>query len=136
MFSVVADPCVGQQLGGHIGPPLQVKINVTSYMTKETSDNNFSKDVLESSTPVLVDFWAPWCGPCRQLSPIIDAIASEAAGKFEVVKCNIDENPEMPSKLGVRSIPTLMIFKGGKLVDTKIGSLPKSALHEWIKSNI
>lgn len=105
-------------------------------MTKETSDNNFSKDVLESSVPVLVDFWAPWCGPCRQLSPIIDSIATEAAGKFDVVKCNIDENPEVPSKYGVRSIPTLMIFKDGKLVDTKIGSLPKSALHEWIKSNI
>ena len=105
-------------------------------MTKETNDQNFTQDVINSTTPVLVDFWAPWCGPCRQLSPIIDEIAKDTEGKLAVVKCNIDENPEMPSKLGVRSIPTLMIFKGGKVVDTKIGSLPKSALHEWIKSNI
>lgn len=105
-------------------------------MTKETTDQNFSSDVLQSSQPVLVDFWAPWCGPCRQLAPIIDEVAKDTVGKLEVFKCNIDENPEMPSKFGVRSIPTLMIFKGGKLVDTKIGSLPKSALHEWIKSHI
>jgi len=105
-------------------------------MTKETTDQSFSQDVLNSSKPVLIDFWAPWCGPCRQLGPIVDEIAKEAAGKFEVFKCNIDENPEVPSKFGVRSIPTLMIFKDGKLVDTKIGSLPKSALHDWIKSNI
>lgn len=105
-------------------------------MTKETTDQNFNSDVLQSSQPVLVDFWAPWCGPCRQLAPIIDDIAKDTAGKLEVFKCNIDENPEMPSKFGVRSIPTLMIFKGGKLVDTKIGSLPKSALHEWIKTHI
>jgi len=104
-------------------------------MTKETSDNNFQKDVLESSTAVLVDFWAPWCGPCRQLSPIIDEVAKELAGKIEVVKCNVDENPEVPSKFMVRGIPTLMIFKGGKLVDTKVGSLPKAALLEWVKSN-
>src|SRR3989338_2667890 len=100
-------------------------------MIKETNDNNFESDVLKNSLPVLVDFWAPWCGPCRQLAPIIDGIAKETVGTMDVVKCNIDENPEAPSKYGVRSIPTLMIFKGGKLVDTKIGSLPKSALHEW-----
>ncbi len=105
-------------------------------MTKETTDQNFAAEVLQSSTPVLVDFWAPWCGPCRQLAPIVDEIAKETEGKLAVFKCNIDENPEMPSKFGVRSIPTLMIFKDGKLLDTKIGSLPKSALHEWIKDNL
>ncbi len=105
-------------------------------MTKETTDQNFATEVLQSSTPVLVDFWAPWCGPCRQLAPIVDEIAKETEGKLAVFKCNIDENPEMPSKFGVRSIPTLMIFKDGKLLDTKIGSLPKSALHEWIKDNL
>ena len=105
-------------------------------MTKEINDQSFEADVLQSSIPVLVDFWAPWCGPCRQLSPIIDDIATEIAGKVLVVKCNIDENPEVPSKYGVRSIPTLMIFKDGKLTDTKIGSLPKSALLEWVKSSI
>lgn len=104
-------------------------------MAKETTDNNFNKDVLESSTPVLVDFWAPWCGPCRQLSPIVEDISKDLAGKLEVYKCNIDENPETPSKYAVRGIPTLMIFKDGKIVDTKVGSLPKSALMEWIKNN-
>ncbi len=105
-------------------------------MTKETSDQNFEQDVLKSNLPVLVDFWAPWCGPCRQLGPIIDDIAKDTEGKLAVFKCNIDENPEVPSKLGVRSIPTMMIFKDGKVADTKIGSLPKSALHDWIKANI
>ena len=105
-------------------------------MTKETTDQNFNNDVLKSSQPVLVDFWAPWCGPCRQLTPIIDEIAKDTEGKLAVFKCNIDENPEVPSKFGVRSIPTLMLFKDGKLLDTKIGSLPKSALHEWIKGQI
>jgi thioredoxin 1 len=104
-------------------------------MTKETTDNNFQKDVLDSNIPVLVDFWAPWCGPCRQLAPTIDELAKELAGKIEVVKCNVDENPEIPSKFMVRGIPTLMIFKGGKVVDTKVGSLPKSALIEWVKNN-
>lgn len=104
-------------------------------MTKEITDKNFSQDVLESNTPVLVDFWAPWCGPCRQLSPIIEEISKDLAGKVEVYKCNIDENPETPSKYAVRGIPTLMLFKDGKVVDTKVGALPKSALLEWIKNN-
>ena len=103
-------------------------------MTKETSDQNFPQDVLQSTLPVLVDFWAPWCGPCRQLGPIVDEIAKDTEGQLAVFKCNIDENPEVPSKFGVRSIPTMMIFKGGKLIDTKIGSLPKSGLHEWINA--
>ena len=104
-------------------------------MTKETSDNNFQADVLNSNLPVLVDFWAPWCGPCSQLSPTLEELSKELAGKIEVVKCNVDENPEIPSKYMVRSIPTLIIFKDGKVVDTKVGALPKSALVEWIKSN-
>ena len=75
-------------------------------MTKETSDNSFTQDVLDSKLPVLVDFWAPWCGPCRQLSPIVDEVAKDFAGKIEVFKCNVDENPEVPSKHMVRGIPT------------------------------
>ncbi len=105
-------------------------------MTKETTDNNFQKDVLQSKGLVLVDFWAPWCAPCRQLSPIIDDIANELDGKVQVFKCNVDENPEIPSQHAVRGIPTLMIFKDGKKIDTKVGALPKAALQEWIKGNL
>ena len=104
-------------------------------MTKETSDANFENDVLKSSKITLVDFWAPWCGPCRQLSPIIDEVAKDLEGKLEVFKCNVDENPEVPSKYAVRGIPTLMLFKDGKIIDTKVGSLPKSGLLEWVKNN-
>ena len=105
-------------------------------MAKETTDNSFTKDVLESKNITLVDFWAPWCGPCRQLSPLIEELAKDMAGQVEVFKCNIDENPEIPSKYSVRGIPTLMIFKDGKILDTKVGSLPKSALYEWVKNSI
>ena len=104
-------------------------------MSKDTSDNNFQKDVLESSKLTLVDFWAPWCGPCRQLSPIVDEVAKELEGQIEVFKCNVDDNPEVPSKYMVRGIPSLMLFKDGELVDTKVGSVPKSGLLEWIRDN-
>lgn len=105
-------------------------------MTKETTDKTFSSEVLNAKTPVLVDFWAPWCGPCRQLSPTIDEIAKDFAGKIEVYKCNVDDNPETPSQFGVRGIPSLMIFKDGKLVDSKVGASPKASLVEWISKNL
>ena len=105
-------------------------------MTKETTDKTFSSEVLNAKTPVLVDFWAPWCGPCRQLSPTIDKIAKDFAGKIEVYKCNVDDNPETPSQFGVRGIPSLMIFKDGKLVDSKVGASPKASLVEWISKNL
>ncbi|NBX52478.1 MAG: thioredoxin [Proteobacteria bacterium] len=105
-------------------------------MTKETTDAKFSSDVLNSQTLVLVDFWAPWCGPCRQLSPTIDEISKDCEGKIEVFKCNVDENPEAPSKYGVRGIPSLMLFKGGKLIDSKVGASPKAILVEWINKHL
>lgn len=105
-------------------------------MSKETTDANFKNDVLSSTKPVLVDFWAPWCNPCRMLTPIIDEVSKELADKIEVFKVNVDDNPDTPSQYMVRGIPALMIFKDGKLVDSKVGSLPKGALIEWINKSI
>lgn len=105
-------------------------------MAKEITDNNFEQEVLNSSKAVLVDFWAPWCGPCRQLSPVVEELSKDLADQITVYKCNIDEQPETPSKYAVRGIPTLMIFKNGKLVNSKVGALPKSALYEWVRSNL
>jgi thioredoxin 1 len=105
-------------------------------MSKHTSDNTFENDVLKSAKPVLVDFWAEWCGPCRSLTPLIDQLSVDMANEIEVFKCNVDDNPETPSKYMVRGIPALMIFKDGKLVDSKVGSLPKNTLYEWVKKSI
>ncbi len=98
------------------------------------SDADFENEVLKSDQPVMVDFWAEWCGPCKALSPIVDEVANEVAGKMKVVKVNIDENPNAPTKYGVRGIPTLMVFKGGELVDTKVGGMSKTQLNEWLDS--
>lgn len=103
-------------------------------MTHETTDVNFEKDVLKNDGYTLVDFWAEWCRPCKQLSPIIDDIATDQENGLSVYKVNIDENPNTPAKYNVRGIPTLMIFKDGKPVGTKVGSLPKSSIIEWIES--
>ena len=101
--------------------------------TNKTSDNTFQDDISSQSKLVLVDFWAEWCGPCKQISPILEEIANEK-DNLNILKLNIDENPATPQKYNVRGIPTLMLFKDGKLIDTKIGSLPKSSLEDWINS--
>ncbi len=104
-------------------------------MVLSTTDSDFEQDVINSDKLVLVDFWAEWCGPCRQLLPTIEEISKEMNSKLKVVKVNIDENPNTPSKYGVRGIPTLILFKNGKQIATKVGSLPKSSLVEWIEEN-
>lgn len=101
-----------------------------------TTDSSFEQDVLNSDKPVLVDFWAEWCGPCKQLSPILDSVASKVGADVKVVKVNIDESPETPTKYGVRGIPTLMIFKGGEVADIKVGAMPESQLEEWVRANM
>ena len=99
----------------------------------EGTDFNFDQEVLKSETPVLVDFWAPWCGPCRAIAPIVEELASEYEGKLKVVKLNTDENQDVAIKYGIRSIPTLGIFKDGKVVDAVIGAVPKNHLVGKIK---
>lgn len=103
-------------------------------MTQHVSDNEFNQKVLQSGKPVLVDFWAEWCGPCRQVGPVLDELSTEMANKLTIAKVNIDQNPETPSKYGVRGIPTMIIFKDGQAVATKVGAMPKSKIVEWIDS--
>ena len=103
---------------------------------QQVTDSNFETEVLKASGPVLVDFWAEWCGPCRALTPSLDALAVEKSGQIKVVKVNVDESPDAPSKYGVRSIPALYIFKGGQVIAQTVGALPKSELFKWVESSI
>lgn len=100
------------------------------------TDASFEQDVIKSDVPVLVDFWAPWCGPCRMVAPIVEDIAKEFDGKIKVYKLNTDENPRVASEYGIRSIPTLMIFKGGEKVDTVVGAVPKTTLAGTITKHL
>jgi thioredoxin 1 len=104
--------------------------------THKVSDASFDADVLKSTTPVVVDFWAEWCGPCKMIGPALEEIAHALGPKVKIVKINIDENPQTPSKYGVRGIPTLMVFKGGAVSSTQVGAAPKGQLQSWIEQSI
>ena len=104
--------------------------------TRHSTDSDFDTDVLKASGPIVVDFWAEWCGPCRAIGPALEEISEALSGQVEIVKVNIDENPATPQNYGVRGIPTLLIFKDGEVVAEKIGALPKSQLEKWVKENL
>ncbi|HPG02342.1 MAG: thioredoxin TrxA [Hyphomicrobiales bacterium] len=104
--------------------------------TSKVTDASFEADVLKSSEPVVVDFWAEWCGPCKMIGPSLEEIATEMQGKVKIAKVNVDENPGVAGKLGIRSIPTLMLFKDGKLAAQKVGAAPKGELVKWINSAV
>ena len=105
-------------------------------MTKAVSEANFGQEVLNSSEPVLVDFWAEWCGPCRAIAPVLEELSGELEGKVKIVKLNVDENPGIAAQYGVRSIPTMILFKGGEAADMKIGAgTPKAGLTKWLEGH-
>ena len=101
----------------------------------KTTDKSFKNDVLDSSKPVLVDFWAEWCGPCKQIGPSLEELSNEYEGEIKIAKVNVDDNPISPGKYGVRGIPALFLFKGGELVSSKTGAAPKSTLQNWIEES-
>jgi len=109
---------------------------MSSSLIRHVSDASFEQDVLQADSAVLVDFWAEWCGPCRMVAPLLDEIAGQYAGRLEVVKLNVDDNQQVPARLGVRGIPTLMIFKKGQLVATKVGALPKNQLVAFVDAHL
>jgi thioredoxin 1 len=103
--------------------------------TSKVTDSTFKADVLDASEPVVVDFWAEWCGPCKMIAPALEEIGKELAGRVKIVKLNVDENHQTATKYGIRSIPTLLMFKNGELAATQVGAAPKGRLAEWISSN-
>ena len=109
---------------------------MSSELIKHTTDASFEADVLKSDKPVLVDYWAEWCGPCKMIAPILDEVSKDYDGRLRVVKMNVDENTDTPAKYGIRGIPTLMLFKDGQLAATKVGALPKAQLTAFLDGNL
>ena len=109
---------------------------MASDLIKHVSDASFDADVLKATEPVLVDYWAAWCGPCKMIAPVLDEVAGTYQGKLTIAKMNVDENPKVPAKFGIRGIPTLMLFKGGQLAATKVGAMSKGQLTEFLDQNL
>src|SRR5688572_23069623 len=112
------------------------RILMSSELIKHVSDASFESDVLKSDTPVLVDYWAEWCGPCKMIAPILDDVSKDYSGRLQIAKMNVDENREVPAKFGIRGIPTLMLFKGGQLAATKVGALSKAQLTAFLDGHL
>jgi thioredoxin 1 len=129
------------EAGSYLGPIVErlarvaFKVKGDVMATVKVTDASFQQDVLQSSEPVVVDFWAEWCGPCRMIGPALEEISDEMAGKVKIAKLNVDENPQISSQLGIRSIPALMMFKDGKVVAQKVGAAPKGELSRWIQAS-
>lgn len=104
--------------------------------TTHVTDDSFDKEVRQSELPVIVDFWAEWCGPCKQIGPALEELSDEYAGKIKIVKVNVDDNPNSPAQMGVRGIPALFMFKDGKIVSNKVGAAPKASLKSWIDEEV
>ena len=104
--------------------------------TTHVTDDSFDKDVRQSELPVIVDFWAEWCGPCKQIGPALEELSDEYAGKIKIVKVNVDDNPNSPAQMGVRGIPALFMFKDGEIVSNKVGAAPKASLKSWIDEEV
>jgi thioredoxin 1 len=120
---------------GRFRPPAEISLRfweIRSMATVKVTDDSFEQDVLKADKPVLVDFWAEWCGPCKQIAPALDQISEELSGAVTIAKVNIEESPGIPSRYGVRGIPTLMLFRGGQMASMKVGAMPKQKILEWL----